>query len=60
MKIAIIGLGYVGLPLAVEFSKKYISLFEQVTGEPFEKPENTNPIRERIRKNLADALPDFF
>ena len=23
MKIAIIGLGYVGLPLAVEFAKKY-------------------------------------
>ena len=23
MKIAIIGLGYVGLPLALEFSKKY-------------------------------------
>ena len=23
MKIAVIGLGYVGMPLAVEFSKKY-------------------------------------
>lgn len=26
LKIAIIGLGYVGLPLAVEFGKKYQSL----------------------------------
>ena len=26
MKIAVIGLGYVGLPLAVEFSKKYSTL----------------------------------
>ena len=25
-KIAVIGLGYVGLPLAVEFSKKYITI----------------------------------
>ena len=27
MKIAVVGLGYVGLPLAVEFSKKKLSFF---------------------------------
>ncbi|MEE2956755.1 MAG: phosphoribosylaminoimidazolesuccinocarboxamide synthase [Pseudomonadota bacterium] len=50
------------IPVAtlLEFSKKYIALFEQVTGEPFGKPKNTDPVRERIRKNLAGALPDFF
>ena len=34
-KIAIIGLGYVGLPLAVEFAKKY-----QVVGFDINKTKN--------------------
>ncbi|TAN59457.1 MAG: phosphoribosylaminoimidazolesuccinocarboxamide synthase, partial [Magnetospirillum sp.] len=37
----------------VEFSRKYISLFETVTGRPFEAPTDGEPVKERIRRNLA-------
>ncbi|CAA7611348.1 putative phosphoribosylaminoimidazole-succinocarboxamide synthase 2 [Candidatus Terasakiella magnetica] len=37
----------------VEFSQKYISLFETVTGLPFEPPADGDPVKERIRRNLA-------
>lgn len=37
----------------VEFSRKYISLFETVTGRPFEPPADGEPVKERIRRNLA-------
>lgn len=36
----------------VEFSARYIALFEAVTGLRFEPPDPTAPIRERIRANL--------
>ena len=45
-KIAIIGLGYVGLPLALEFSKKY-----QVIGFDINK-DRVNDLRENIDFNL--------
>ena len=44
----------------LEFSKKYIALYEQVTGLEFEHPENDKPVAERVRENLAVALPDYF
>jgi phosphoribosylaminoimidazole-succinocarboxamide synthase len=37
----------------VEFSRKYISLFETVTGRSFEAPPNDEPVLSRIRCNLA-------
>lgn len=37
----------------VEFSQKYINLFETVTGQEFELPEIGMPVKERIKKNLA-------
>jgi phosphoribosylaminoimidazole-succinocarboxamide synthase len=43
-----------------EFSGKYIALYETVTGRAFERVEGDEPIRERVRRNLADALPDYF
>jgi len=43
-----------------EFSAKYISLFEQVTGRSFEKPGGEIPVRERVRAALEKELPDFF
>ncbi len=37
----------------VEFSRKYISLFETVTGRAFDAPPDGEPVKERIRRNLA-------
>jgi len=37
----------------VEFSRKYISLFETVTGRGFDAPPAGDPVKERIRRNLA-------
>ena len=37
----------------VEFSRKYISLFETVTGRSFDAPPAGDPVKERIRRNLA-------
>ncbi len=43
-----------------EFSERYIALYETVTGCAFTTVEGEGPIRDRIRKNLAQALPEFF
>ncbi|MAI10873.1 MAG: phosphoribosylaminoimidazolesuccinocarboxamide synthase, partial [Rhodospirillaceae bacterium TMED167] len=43
-----------------EFSAKYISLFEQVTGLSFEKPGGDISVRDRVRAALAKELPEFF
>jgi phosphoribosylaminoimidazole-succinocarboxamide synthase len=37
----------------VEFARKYIALFEAVTGRGFEAPPATESIKQRIRRNLA-------
>ena len=44
----------------LEFSAKYVKLFEQVTGQTFEKPATDRSVRDRVRENLAKALPDYF
>lgn len=44
----------------IEFSGKYISLFETVTGLKFDYPDTTVPVRERIRNALAKAFPEYF
>ena len=44
----------------IEFSGKYVHLYEQVTGRTFEKPDLRVPIKDRIRDSLAAALPEFF
>lgn len=44
----------------IEFSNRYIHLFEQVTGNTFEKPPTDRPVRERVRENLAKAFPEYF
>ena len=43
-----------------EFSAKYISLFEKVTGRIFEKPREAIPVRDRVRAALERELPEFF
>ncbi len=37
----------------VEFSQKYIALFEAVTGRNFEDPGSAGAVKDRIRRNLA-------
>ncbi len=44
----------------ITFSEKYIRLYEQVTGQTFIKPDLSQSVRDRIRKNLAAALPEYF
>jgi len=44
----------------IEFSDKYISLYETVTGRPFERQPLDQPVRERVRANLARAFPEYF
>ncbi|KLN61850.1 phosphoribosylaminoimidazole-succinocarboxamide synthase [Kiloniella spongiae] len=42
------------------FSEKYINLFERVTGEVFNRESFDQPLRNRIRDNLAKILPEYF
>ena len=44
----------------VEFSGKYVRLFEQVTGQTFEKPDASTFVRERIRSCLEQSFPEYF
>ena len=44
----------------IEFSEKYIKLFERVTGQPFEKPDLSISVRDRIRNAISEELPEFF
>lgn len=44
----------------ITFSNKYIALFEQVTGQPFERHASDEPLRDRVRAALAEALPEYF
>lgn len=38
--------------LVIELSRRYIKLYEMITGEKFEFPDNNMPISKRIEKNL--------
>lgn len=44
----------------LDFSNKYIRLYEQVTGKAFEKPALGQPVRERVQANLSNAFPEYF
>jgi phosphoribosylaminoimidazole-succinocarboxamide synthase len=44
----------------IEFSNKYIALYERVTGLEFEKPDASVSVRDRIRDALARELPEYF
>ena len=44
----------------VAFSEKYIALYEQVTGQSFDRQPLDRPVRDRVRSNLAKAFPEFF
>mgnify|MGYP006418876989 FL=1 len=44
----------------IEFSEKYIKLFEQVTGQKFAKPDLSFSVRDRIRNALREELSEYF
>jgi phosphoribosylaminoimidazole-succinocarboxamide synthase len=44
----------------IEFSEKYIRLYEQVTGQAFIKPDPSVSVRDRIHRNLTSVLPTYF
>ena len=44
----------------MEFSGKYVSLYETITGETFDKADMSQPIRDRIGDYLAGAFPEYF
>ena len=44
----------------IEFSNKYVALFEQLTGLEFEEPDPSVSVRARIRDALAKELPEYF
>ena len=57
IKIAIIGLGYVGLPLALEFSKKYKTIGFDIKEERIkELGEGTDSTKEANLKDLDNAI----
>ena len=44
----------------VQFSDKYIRLFETVTGRKFERPPLDKPVRDRIENALRKAFPEYW
>ena len=44
----------------MEFSGKYVDLYERVTGLDFKKPTMETPMADRIRSCLTKTLPEFF
>ncbi len=44
----------------IEFSEKYIRLYEQVTGTKFQRASLDTPLRERIKAALKKELPQYF
>ncbi|MDP6427011.1 MAG: phosphoribosylaminoimidazolesuccinocarboxamide synthase [Rhodospirillales bacterium] len=48
------------LETLIEFSGKYVALFETVTGRKFEHAAADVPLRDRIHASLAREIPEFF
>ena len=44
----------------MEFSGKYIALFETVTGKRFVRADMDRPLRDQIKDALAEVLPEYF
>uniref|UniRef100_A0A7S0S1R7 Phosphoribosylaminoimidazole-succinocarboxamide synthase, chloroplastic n=1 Tax=Chlamydomonas leiostraca TaxID=1034604 RepID=A0A7S0S1R7_9CHLO len=42
--------------LVVELSKRYVYLYEKITGEQFQVPDLSTPVNDRIDKNVRKAL----
>lgn len=44
----------------IEFSGKFIQLFETVTGETFQAPGLDSPVRDRVESSLRKAFAEYF
>ena len=44
----------------IDFSNRYITLYETVTGRSFQRPDQGAPVKERIHRALAEAFPEYF
>ena len=44
----------------IEFSNKYVSLYEAITGKTFHRADPSVPVKHRIRAALSQALPEYF
>tara|TARA_R110000787_G_scaffold10415_4_gene35352 strand:+ start:29537 stop:30523 length:987 start_codon:yes stop_codon:yes gene_type:complete len=44
----------------IEFSNKYVSLYEAITGTAFQRADPSVPVKDRIRGALIQALPEYF
>lgn len=44
----------------MEFSAKYVALYEAVTGRRFLRPDPRRPVRARVRAALAKTFPEYF
>ena len=64
-KICIVGLGYVGLPLAIEFGKKYITIGFDINNKRIEELNNgidstleisSKDLNENLRKNINEVF----
>jgi len=60
LKICVIGLGYVGLPLAVEFSKKFAVVGFDINARRIEELKNGEDITREVEFNLLENLNLFF
>jgi len=58
IKIAIIGLGYVGLPLAVEFAKKYQVIGFDINQNRIEELEKNNDNTLEIKDEAISSVRD--
>ena len=47
-------------PTLIEFSSRYVTLYETVTGLPFSPGDIRVPVRDRIRAALAHEFPEYF
>ena len=60
MKISIIGLGYVGLPLAVEFSKLYETVGYDVNAKRVSEIKASEDINGDIEQEILSNLHQIF
>jgi phosphoribosylaminoimidazole-succinocarboxamide synthase len=44
----------------LQFSEKYIKLYELVTGNSFDRPASDMSVRDRIKSSLVAELPEYF
>jgi phosphoribosylaminoimidazole-succinocarboxamide synthase len=46
--------------LIIEFSSRYIDVYEKMTGEKFEFPDTSSSVKERITENLKKEFSDYL